>query len=129
MKFIEKFKSNGRKRSFLIYGIFNFIITNIALQISLLILPIYYSTIISQFINLTIGCFLYGRNVFRVKKITFKIFKKYISLAIFIWILNSSSISFLFSLGINKNLAAIYVIPFLVATSYLIQSKFVFNER
>ena len=116
-----------KKKSFLILGFINFLITNITLQFLLLILPIYVSTIVSQIINLFLGFYLYGSKVFRVKKKTLRIFIKYLFLAFVLWVLNFSSIRILFDLGINKNIAAFLVIPFLVILSYFCQSRYVFK--
>ena len=46
---------------------------------------------------------------------------------LFLWFLNFSSIIILFNLGINKNIAAFLVIPFLVVLSYFCQSRYVFK--
>lgn len=116
-----------KKKSFLILGLINFLITNLTLQFLLLILPIYVSTIVSQIINLFLGFYLYGSKVFRVKKKTLRIFIKYLFLAFVLWVLNFSSIRILFDLGINKNIAAFLVIPFLVILSYFCQSRYVFK--
>ena len=119
--------SKGKKNSFLILGTLNFLITNIVLQISLLILPIYLSTIISQLINFSLGFYLYGKKVFKVKKITLKIFSKYLVLAFIMWYSNFKLISILFNYGLNKNISALIIIPLLVIISYTIQNKFVFK--
>ena len=116
-----------KKKRFLILGLINFLITNITLQFLLLILPIYVSTIASQIINLFLGFYLYGNKVFQVKKKTLRIFIKYLFLAFVLWVLNFSSIKILFNLGINKNIAAFLVIPFLVILSYFCQSRYVFK--
>ena len=121
-------KSNGEKRLFLFFGGFNFLITNLVLQINLLIMPIILATILSQFINLIIGYYFYGKKVFKLKSLSNLIFKKYSLLAFSLSILNFSLIHYLSYLGINKNLSAIYVIPLLVLISYLVQKMFVFKK-
>ena len=118
--------SRGRKRLFLFYGIANFLITNSVLHLLLLVIPIFLATIISQITNLAIGFYLYGKKVFRMNNLTYKELRKYILLASFIWILNYASIRFMYSIGINKNLAAIFTIPFLVLISYFFQKKYIF---
>tara|TARA_Y100000739_G_scaffold212354_1_gene204436 strand:+ start:148 stop:534 length:387 start_codon:yes stop_codon:yes gene_type:complete len=127
MKFLRIFKIKGEKKLFLVFGILNFLITNIALQMSLLILPIYLATIISQVINFSLGFYLYGEKVFKVKRITLKIFCKYLMLALILWYLNCILISTLFNYGLNKNIAAIIIIPLLVIISYTVQNKYVFK--
>ena len=111
-------KSKKEKRRFLSYGILNFLVTNISLQIMLLFFETYLATLISQFININIGFFIYGKKVFRVKRFTFKSGFSYLLLAIFIWIINYSSINYLFRMGYNKNLSAIILIPLLVLISF-----------
>ena len=118
--------TKGRKRLFLIYGIANFLITNSVLQLLLLVIPIYLATIVSQITNLVIGFYLYGKKVFNMKYLTYKEFCKYILLASFNWVLNYVSIRLMYENGIQKNIAAILAIPFLVLISYFFQKKFIF---
>ena len=116
------------KRLFLFYGTTNFLISNSVLHLLLLIIPIYLATMVSQITNLIIGFFLYGKKVFKFSRLTYKELLKYILLASFNWILNYISIRFLYENGINKNIAAIINIPFLVLISYYFQKKFIFNK-
>ncbi len=120
-------KNSQKKKSFLILGLINFLITNIILQLLLLILPIYVSTIASQITNLLLGFYLYSNKVFKVKNKKLRMFIKYLCLAFALWVLNFSSIILLFNFGINKNIAAFLVIPFLVILSYFCQNKYVFS--
>ena len=121
-----KLLSQGRKRLFLLYGITNFLITNSVLHLLLLVIPIFLATIASQITNLIIGFYLYGKKVFKMKNLTYQEFRKYILLASFNWTLNYVSIRFMYENGINKNLAAIFTIPFLVLISYLSQRRYIF---
>ena len=121
-----KFLSQGRKRLFLLYGIANFLITNSVLHLLLLVIPIFLATIASQITNLIIGFYLYGKKVFKMKNLTYQEFRKYILLASFNWTLNYVSIRFMYENGINKNLAAIFTIPFLVLISYFFQRRYIF---
>ena len=123
-----KLSSKGRKRLFLFYGIINFLITNLVLHLLLLVIPIFLATIASQITNLIIGFYLYGKKVFKMKNLTYQEFRKYILLASFNWTLNYVSIRFMYENGINKNLAAIFTIPFLVLISYSFQRKYIFNK-
>ena len=118
--------SGGRKRLFLFYGIANFLITNSVLHLLLLVTPILVATIVSQLINLIIGFYLYGKRVFKMDILTYREFRKYLFLVSFNWILNYLSITFMYENGINKNLAAIYTLPFLVLISYFFQKKYIF---
>ena len=121
-----KMSLQGRKRLFLLYGITNFLITNSVLHLLLLVLPIFLATIASQITNLIIGFYLYGKKVFKMKNLTYQEFRKYILLASFNWTLNYVSIRFMYENGINKNLAAIFTIPFLVLISYSFQKRYIF---
>ena len=125
----ERYKSYGEKRLFLFYGGLNFLITNVILQINLLIMPIIFATIISQLINLILGYYFYGKKVFKLNYLSNLVFKKYSLLAFSLWILNFSLIKSLNYLGINKNLSAFYVIPLLVLISYLVQKVYVFKKK
>ena len=122
----SKQSSQSRKRLFLIYGITNFLITNSVLHLLLLVIPIFLATITSQITNLIIGFYLYGKKVFKMKNLTYQEFSKYILLATFTWTLNYVSIRFMYENGINKNLAAIFTIPFLILISYSFQRRYIF---
>ena len=118
---------NKQKKLFIFFGFFNFLITNAALQISLLFTPILFSTILSQMINFLIGYYLYGKKVFKLNKLTNLVFRKYFALALIIWILNFGLIRSFFYLGVNKNISALLVIPLLVMISYFFQKRYVFK--
>lgn len=126
-RFTTRFENNGEKRLFLIYGIINFVITNIILQITLLLIPTIFATVISQIVNLMIGYYLYGRKVFKFNNLNTFVFKRYFLLALILWIFNFALIQSFFYIGVNKNMTAIFIIPFLVAISYLAQRNFVFK--
>ena len=121
------FNIDRQKKLFLWYGIINFLITNITLQISLLIMPTLLATILSQFINLMIGFYVYGKKVFKFRGINKIVFKKYLSLALILWFLNFCFIEIFFYYGVNKNLIASVIIPLLVAISYMSQKNYVFK--
>ena len=127
MKFSRRFKIKGEKKLFLVFGIINFFITNIILQISLLLISTFQATLLSQIVNLLIGYFLYGKKVFKFKKLSNIVFKKYFLLAIVLWIFNFALIQSFFFIGLNKNLTAFLIIPLLVLISYLSQKYFVFR--
>ena len=118
------------KRNFLILGFVNFLITNIILQILLLISSTAIATFISQFTNITIGYFLYSKFVFLVKNKNFKNFLKYFMIAMITWQLNYFSINFFYNqLSFNKNIAAILMIPLLTLISFLLQKYYVFAKK
>lgn len=126
-KIITGFDDNGNKRLFIVYGILNFLITNIILQVNLILIPTFLATVLSQLVNLLIGYYLYGKKVFKFKNLNKFVFRKYLFLALISWMFNFGLIQSLFYIGFNKNLAAIFIIPFLVTISYLGQKKFVFK--
>lgn len=118
---------NKQKKLFIVFGFLNFLITNVVLQISLLFTPIFFSTILSQMINLLIGYYLYGKKVFKLNKLTNLVFRKYFLLAFILWILNFRIIRLFFYLGVNKNISALFVVPLLVMISYFFQKRYVFK--
>ena len=127
MKIIRKSENTGEKRLFLAYGIFNFLVTNITLQVLLFLIPTFFATIFSQLVNLIIGYYVYGKKVFKHSKLNNLVFKRYLSLSSILWLLNFLLIQSFFYYGVNKNLAAFFIIPFLVLISFLSQKYFVFK--
>ena len=127
MRTSQRLKTKGEKRRFLIFGIFNFFITTITLQVLLLLIPTIFATIFSQLVNLIIGYYLYGKKVFKINNLDNIVFKKYLILSLILWLLNFALIQSFFYVGLNKNITAILIIPLLVAISYLSQKKFVFR--
>ena len=117
---------NNKKVLFLIYGLVNVLITNLLLQILLFFFPIFIATLISQIFNLNFGFYIYGFKVFKVKFLGKKIYLKYLFLHLLIWILNWFLINFIYSFNISKNLAALFVVPFLALISYVYQKNIVF---
>ena len=124
---LKNFQIDNQKKLFIVFGFFNFLITNAVLQISLLFTTILFSTILSQMINLLIGYYLYGKKVFKLNNLNNLIFIKYFVLALILWFLNFSIIYSFFYFGVNKNLTAVFVIPILVTISYSFQKRFVFK--
>ena len=127
MKKLEILNINRKKKLFLGYGILNFLITHIILQVSLLLMPTIFATVLSQFINLIIGFYLYGKKVFKYNGLNNAVFKKYLFLATILWLLNFSFIQIFFNFGVNKNITAIFCIPPLVLISYFSQKNYVFR--
>ena len=128
MKVFKRFQTSKTKKLFLAFGVLNFLITNIVLQVALLYIPIFLATILSQIINVAIGYFFYGKKVFKLKNLNKNIFKKYVLLASILWIFNFGFIQIFFQYGFNKNLTAILIIPLLVIFSYLSQKYYVFKK-
>ena len=118
----------SRKNLFIFYGIFNTLITNFLLQISLFFFPIMIATLFSQVFNLNFGFYLYGKKVFEVKYFRKRYYFKYLMISFFLWNINWICISFLNSYNISKNLSALIVIPFLALISFMYQKYFIFVE-
>ena len=114
------------KRRFFIFGILNTLISNTILQILLLFFQISKATLISQSISLIIGFYVHGRVVFINSKLSIFKFFKYLISAYLLWIINWSGIYLISNYGINKNLSALLLIPFIALISYLMQKKIVF---
>ena len=126
-KFVSK---NKEKRKFLLAGILNVFLTNLSLQIFLLLnlFSISISTFLSQLINMTFGYVIYSKFIFKVKKFeNTKFIKKYILLMAFLWISNFIGIKIGGLFGINPNQSALLMIPCLAVLSFLIQKLWVFK--
>ncbi len=123
-------RTTGRKRRFLFYGALNVAITNIVLQLLLLLgLPTVKATFISQVFNVFLGFFLYGKKVFRIERLQKKAAMTYGMLAIVLWAFNWGGIELINFLGPSRNLAALIMIPFLAAVSYFSQKYLIFAKR
>ena len=116
-------------KNFLVLGFINFLITNLILQISLLIFPVWVSTLVSQVINYILGLNLYGKYVFKKKILTKRIALKYLIISAMAWILNTLFINLIVNLnGFSEGLAAFTVIPIIVIYSFLAQKYFAFRN-
>ena len=124
---IKIFKK-GRKRKFLIYGFFNFLITIIFLQLFLFLFPVGISTSLSQIINFSLGYIIYGKKVFKVEKLRKQSASKYFLLAIFLWITNWYGINIINIFIESRNISALIMVPMQVLISYSGQRFFVFKK-
>ena len=116
-------------KNFLIYGIINFTITNLILQILLLFINVWTSAILSQIVNSFIGYQLYSRYVFKIKNYKNSLYIKYILFAFIIYILNAKLIIFISSKYlISKNLSALILVPLLTSLSFISQKFLVFKK-
>ena len=104
-------------------------LTNISLQILLFLVSTLLATVISQIFNFLIGYYFYGKKVFKVSKLDKFFFKKYLLLALTLWMLNFGLIQSFFYFGVNKNISALLLIPFLALFSYYCQNEFVFKKK
>ena len=120
---------NKRKIKFLLIGIANVFITNLFLQLFLLYFPTSISTLFSQHINIFLGLNLYGKYVFKLKKLRKRNTLRYFLVAYLLWIANWLCIDWIYkSFGFSKNLSALFILPILALISYLFQKLFVFKD-
>jgi len=117
----------GRKRRFLGYGALNVLLTNLVLQGLLLVVNTGLATLLSQVLNVTLGFVLYGKRVFRVPRLQKRAALRYLLLALLMWWLNWLAITTLVSSGLQRNLAALLLVPCLAAVSYGVQKLVVFR--
>jgi putative flippase GtrA len=118
----------GQKRRFLLLGGMNALITNLALQLMLLVAPIVIATFFSQVINMILGYLLYGKLVFNVSERSVRTLLAFACVSLFVWCLNWFGILALVSLGFTKNLGALILVPLLPIASYLLQKYLVFSR-
>ena len=108
---------------FVLFGLFNTILSNLLLLLLLEILPISISALISQIFHAISG-YVFGK---------FKIFKRYGSplkfffLVIFSWSLQWQLIKILKYIGYDNLYSVLMVVPLLAVISYLIQKKLIFK--
>lgn len=119
--------STGRKRRFLAYGVVNLLLTNLVLQGLLLVVPTGLATLFSQLLNLGLGFVLYGKRVFRVTRLRKRSACHYTLLALLLWWANWAGIAALAAQGLQRNLAAVLLVPLLAVISYTIQKLLVFR--
>ena len=120
----------GRKRRFGAAGIANVAVTNLVLQVLLLVpaLPSWLCTLISQLINGTAGYILYGKFVFRATSLRrIKPGSRYAIGQLALWLLNWGGLILGERAGLPRSFTAILAIPILAITSYTIQKYWVFN--
>ena len=124
-------KPKGQKRRFGIAGIINVLITNTALQILLAsnIVSIAIATLISQSINTALGYAIYGKLVFRTKGLRQREpVTRYVLIMAGMWLLNAAGIQLGSTFDLDKNVAAILMVPFLAVLSYYLQKSWVFQK-
>ena len=121
-------KGSGRKRRFLGYGALNVLLTNLVLQLLLLVLGTGLATFLSQVLNVGLGFVLYGKRVFRVERLQKRSAFAYVLMALVLWWCNWAGISLLSGWGLSRNLAALSLIPVLAALSYTVQKLVVFRQ-
>ena len=120
--------TSGRKRRFLGYGALNVLLTNLLLQLLLLVLHTGLATLLSQLLNVGLGFVLYGKKVFRVERLQKRAALRYGLLALLLWWANWAGITGLAGWGLQRNLAALALVPVLAALSYVLQKAVVFRQ-
>jgi len=117
----------GRKRRFLLFGVVNVLLTNGALLLLLHLVSIGLATFLSQVLNVVLGFWLYGKQVFRVERLAIRAAGAYGGLAVAIWLLNWQGIRLLTGAGLARSWAAVAMVPLLAALSYGVQKTLVFR--
>ena len=128
--FVLADRKRGEKRRFGAAGIFNVILTNLALQTLLLsnLMGVMTATLISQAINSLLGYAIYGKMVFKAQRLKhYQPPLRYISLMTTMWLINATGIEACEAININRNLAAASLVPFLAIISYYVQKHWVFK--
>tara|TARA_B100000401_G_C52794946_1_gene715394 strand:+ start:696 stop:1064 length:369 start_codon:yes stop_codon:yes gene_type:complete len=103
-------------------------IGQIILHFSLFFLSISLSVFISAITSIPLRYYFYGKNVFGLNKPSFGTAKKFLILSILIWILNTVGTKYVHSFGLNKNISAIIMIPFIASISFFMQKYYVFKK-
>ena len=119
----------GRKRRFGAAGLANVALTNVFLQILLLVpaIPAALCTLASQLFNGTLGYALYSQWVFRANRLRdSKAALRYALAQVLFWVLNLSLITRGEAAGLNRNVTALLAVPVLAGISYLLQKHWVF---
>ena len=117
-----------QKKNFVKTAIFVWSLNQIILHITLLFLPIPISVFISDFFAVPLRYYFYGKNVFNLKNPDFNTALKFIVFSFSIWFLNTLGTSIIHHFGINKNISAVFMIPFLASISFLLQKNYVFKK-
>ena len=120
---------DSKKKLFVIFGLINLFLTNIILQLLLLIVPTVLATFLSQLFNFLFGFYIYGKKVFGVNYLNKKHFMKYFLLSIIVWKINWLTINNFSTFVYSKNIIALFLVPPLAAISYVSQKYFVFKNK
>jgi hypothetical protein len=130
---MPKTTSTGHKRRFGAAGIINVIASNTLLQLLLAshLASITTATIITQIFNGILGYSIYGRWVFKSRRLFALEYQiSYAILMVSLWIINTLGIQLLSSagIGLSRNLAAATMIIPLAITSFGIQKLLIFRS-
>ena len=127
-KMYKKINFNNQKIKFIKNALFVWTIEQIILHLSLLILSIPISVLISNFIYVPLRYYFYGKNVFGKKRSSSNSIYKFLFSSVLLWTLNTSGTSFIHLFGLNKNISALIMIPFVASISFITQKYFVFKN-
>ena len=118
---------DNQKKSFLKMALFVWSINQLILQVNLLFLPIGISVFLSNISSIPIRYYFYGKKVFFLEKPDLSTAKKFIFFSITLWGINTFGTSLIHNFGINKNISALLMVPFVASISFLIQKNYVFK--
>ena len=125
---MHKLSNLNIKIRFIIFGFLNTLMTNIFLQIIILLLPLWISTFLSQMFNVILGFFIYSNLVFKLKRKHLEKFIKYFLFSIFTWNLNALIIfNMNYHLNISIRISALLAIPLLAILSFYFQKRIIFK--
>ena len=119
---------DNEKKIFVKTAIFVWFLNQIILHITLLFLPIPISVFISDLFAVPIRYYFYGKKVFNLKKPDYNTSQKFIIFSFLLWSINTLGTSFIHNFGINKNISAAFMIPFLASISFFLQKNYVFKK-
>ena len=123
-----KFNWNTQQIKFIKNALLVWSIDQLILHFSLLFLSIPVSVFLSNCISVPLRYYFYGKNVFGNKKSTAKKIAKFLFGSVLLWSLNTLGTSFIHFLGLNKNISALIMIPFVASISFITQKYFVFKN-
>ena len=116
-----------QKVRFIKNAIYVWSIDQIILQLNLLFLPIALSVFLSNICSIPIRYYFYGKNVFDINKPDFKTANKFIIFSFSLWFFNTIGTTFVYNFGLNKNISAAIMIPFVASISFILQKYYVFK--
>ncbi len=119
---------DNQKKIFVKTAIIVWFLNQIILHVTLLFLPIPISVFISDLFAVPIRYYFYGKKVFNLKKPDYNTSQKFIIFSFLLWSINTLGTSFIHNFGINKNISAAFMIPFLASISFFLQKNYVFKK-
>ena len=127
MRVFKNLNLSSQEIKFIKNAIYVWTIGQIILHFCLLFLSIATSVFLSNLSSLPLRYYFYGKNVFDLEKHNVRTSIKFIFSSIILWILNTLGTSLIHSFGLNKNISALIMIPFVAWVSFFLQKNYVFK--